>query len=68
MEEKTVVIPNISCMHCAAAIRRELNDVEGIVTVEVYVASKSAHIRWDAPADWPTIRAMLEDIGYPPAE
>jgi copper chaperone CopZ len=68
MEEKTVLIPAISCGHCAATIKRELGDIEGVAAVEVDVATRKAHIRFSAPADWPKIRETLEDIGYPPAE
>ena len=68
MKEKTVSIPNISCGHCAMTIRRELGDIEGVAEVDVDIPSKTARIRWNPPADWTTIRAMLDEIGYPPTE
>ena len=68
MEEKTVSIPNISCGHCAMTIKRELGDIEGIAGVDVDVSAKTARIRWNAPADWAAIRAVLNEIGYPPKE
>ena len=68
MEEKTVFIPNISCGHCAATIKRELGELKGIDVVDVDIVSKKVCIRWSAPADWTTIRSTLEEIGYPPEE
>ena len=68
MEEKTVSIPNISCGHCAMTIRRDLGDLEGVAEVDVDVSTKTARIRWSVPADWTTIRATLDEIGYPPEE
>ena len=34
MEEKTVYIPAISCGHCVMTIKREVEDLEGIQSVE----------------------------------
>ena len=65
MEEKTVVIPAISCGHCARTISREIGDIEGVQSVDVEVAAKKATIRWTSPASWATIRDALEEIGYP---
>jgi len=66
MEERTVSIPNINCNHCAMTIRREIGEIEGVESVFVDVAAKRATIRWSAPADWTTIAAVLDDIGFPP--
>ena len=66
MEERTVSISNINCNHCAMTIRREVGEIEGVESVFVDVAAKRATIRWSAPADWTTIAAVLDDIGFPP--
>jgi copper chaperone len=68
MEEKTVFIPNINCGHCAMTIKREIGELDGVDSVEVDIAAKTAHIRWSAPADWAKIRDALEEIGFPPGE
>ena len=66
--EKTVSIPNISCSHCAAAIRRNLSEVRGVQDVAVDVDEKRATYRWESPATWQDIVRVLEEIGYPPAK
>ncbi|RJX31878.1 MAG: copper chaperone [Desulfarculus sp.] len=66
MEKKTVSIPNISCGHCLATIKREAGEVKGVSSVEGDAASKQVTISWDAPATWDQIQAALKDAGYPP--
>lgn len=66
MPEKTVNIPDISCGHCLATVKREAGEVAGVTAVEGDVASKNVTIKWDQPADWDQIEAALKDAGYPP--
>jgi copper chaperone CopZ len=68
MQEKLIHIPNINCSHCAAAITRELEEMDGVASVTVDAAAKTAIIRWLDPLSWDQIRLTLEDIGYPPEE
>jgi hypothetical protein len=48
-------------------IRRELGEVEGVVSVEADVGTKSVAVRWEAPATWDSIVEFLTEINYPPA-
>lgn len=66
MTEKTVHIPDISCGHCLAAVKREAGEVAGVSSVEGDVASKMVTIKWEEPATWDQIAAALKDAGYPP--
>lgn len=68
MQEKHIHIPNINCQHCASAIKRELEEMEGIISVAVDLPEKTAIIRWNDPLTWNQISLALEDIGYPPEE
>ena len=65
MSEKTVHIPDISCGHCLATVKREIGEMQGVTAVEGDVESKNVSISWEEPADWEGIKAMLEEIGYP---
>ena len=65
MSEKTVHIPDISCGHCLATVKREISEMDGVTSVEGDVDSKNVSISWQAPADWERIEAMLTEIGYP---
>ena len=67
METKTFTVPNISCGHCTHTIEMEVGDLAGVSKVQADEASKQVVIEWDAPASWPEIEALLEEIGYAPA-
>jgi len=34
MEKQTFIIPNISCGHCVMSIKSELNELDGVKSVE----------------------------------
>lgn len=65
MEQKTVRIPNISCGHCTATITRELEDLNGIKSVQADVDTREVTIKWEPPALWSDIANMLDEIAYP---
>ena len=66
MESKTVKVPNISCGHCAHAIKQELGELSGVVSVAVDIDQKSVDVEWHAPAAWETIEETMREINYPP--
>ena len=65
MEKQNLHIPNISCGHCVMAIKNELNELEGIGTVEGDPENKSIAVEWEAPATLEIIRNTLNGINYP---
>ncbi|MGB9640138.1 MAG: heavy-metal-associated domain-containing protein [Anaerolineales bacterium] len=67
MNTVTYQIPNISCHHCVHTIKSELSDVPGVKSVEADVATKTATIVFDAPADENVIKKVLAEINYPAA-
>lgn len=67
METKTVKIPDISCGHCLATVKREAGEVTGVKSVEGDVESKQVTFEYDSPDTWGKIEAALKDAGYPPA-
>ena len=66
MQERSVTIPNISCGHCTATIERELGELEGVTSVAADPQSKQVTVRWQDPATWQTIEALLVEIEFPP--
>lgn len=66
MPEKTVHIPSISCGHCVMTIKRELSDIDGVVSVDGSPETNMITVSWEAPADWDMIQEVLDDIGYSP--
>ena len=67
MEKKTFTIPGISCGHCVNAIKTELNELDGVATVEGDIEGKSVEVEWDAPATEDIIKDKLTEINYPAA-
>jgi copper chaperone CopZ len=58
--------PDIECEHCAAAIRHALTQVEGVRAVDVDVEECTVRVDFeDGRAADSTVRAVLEEAGYP---
>ena len=68
MTSKTFTAPNISCGHCTRTIEMELGDLAGVSAVKAEADSKQVVIEWDTPANWDGIKALLVEIGFPPAQ
>ncbi len=68
MSTKTFKVPNITCGHCVMTIKREVSDLDGVSSVEGDADSKMVTVTWEAPATWETIKALLEEINYPPED
>jgi copper chaperone len=68
MTSKTFHVPNISCGHCVMTIKRELAELEGVASVAADAGTKNVTVTWDAPATWDSIKSLLTEINYPPAE
>ncbi len=65
MEKKTFSIPKISCHHCVMTIKRELSDLEGVLSVDGDPARKEIAVEWKEPATEVRIKALLNEINYP---
>jgi len=65
MPSKNFTIENISCEHCVKNIKNELNDLEGIISVEIDQESKQVEVSWQEPLTWEEIKNLLEEINYP---
>ena len=69
MTNKHFRVPNISCDHCVMTIQRELNDLEGVQSVEGDAGSQTISLSWDEERlGWTKISALLKEIHYPPEE
>lgn len=65
MEEKTVHVPAISCRHCVLTVKREIEELEGVISVEGNKETKKISVRWEAPATLAQITDILMVIGFP---
>ena len=68
MATKTFRVPNVSCNHCVMTIKRELGELEGVVSANGDVETKSVTVEWELPATWEGIKSLLTEINCPPAE
>ncbi len=65
MEKQTFVVPNISCGHCVMSIKNELNEIDGVKSVEGDPDTKSIKVEWESPTSLDTIKEKLQEINYP---
>jgi copper chaperone CopZ len=56
-------VPAIHCAHCAASIREEVSEVDGISSVEVDLESKLVTVSGTALDD-AAVRAAIAEAGY----
>ena len=67
MAKETFSIPNISCGHCVMAIKNELDEMDGIKSVEGSPEARTIDIEWESPATLEKIKETLKEINYPAA-
>ncbi len=68
MESKTFQVTNMTCNGCVNTVRAEIEDLSGIVSVDVNKSAQLVTVEWDAPATWDTIKNALTEIDYAPTE
>lgn len=67
-ETKTFQIPSIGCNGCVNTIKGELGEMEGVVSVDGVVATKTITVTFGAPTTLVSLIARLKEIEYAPAE
>jgi copper chaperone CopZ len=67
MEKQTLSIPNITCGHCVMAIENELNELDGVSSVQGDPSDKSITVAWENPMTLEKIKEKLGEINYPAA-
>ena len=58
-------IPDISCHHCVMTVKRETQDVPGVISVDADVEEKTATYILESEAVLPKVKAALAEAGYP---
>jgi copper chaperone len=56
-------VPGMTCGHCVAAVREELEKVNGVATVDVDLTSKGVRVS-GAPLDPAALWAAVDEAGY----
>ncbi|MBE2192597.1 MAG: heavy-metal-associated domain-containing protein [Anaerolinea sp.] len=68
METKTFKVPNMTCNGCVSTVRGEIEQITGVVHVDVNKPAQLVTVEWQTPASWPLIEQKLIEIAYPPVE
>lgn len=68
MESKTFKVPNMTCSGCVSTVKGEIEQLSGVVHVEVNKPAQLVTVEWENPASWQAIESALIEIEYPPVE
>ncbi|WP_299028248.1 heavy-metal-associated domain-containing protein [uncultured Thermanaerothrix sp.] len=66
MSEVEFYVPAIHCAHCIHTIKMELQELNGVRSVEADLSSKKVRVQFEAPATLEGIERLLVEINYPP--
>ncbi|MBP9152776.1 MAG: heavy-metal-associated domain-containing protein [Flavobacteriales bacterium] len=59
-EKTTIIVEGMSCGHCSNAVKNLIEEVEGVESAEVNLATKQASVSFDPNAT--TTRAIIDNI------
>lgn len=68
METKTFQVPNMTCNGCVNTVKTEIEELPGVVSVDVNKPAQLVTVEWETPASWEAIKSALTEIDYAPAE
>ena len=62
-KDRTVQVPSISCGHCVATIKREVLEIEGVLSVEAKHETRDVTISWNSEkTSWGQIADVMTQI------
>lgn len=61
---KSIKIEGMSCGHCSAAVKKELEKIAGVSKVNVDLDAKQATLEAEAPVSDEMLRAAVDEAGY----
>lgn len=62
--KKILEIDGMTCAHCAARVKKELEKIEGVEAVEVSVEEKKAVVSLNTAVTEEELKAAIEEAGY----
>jgi copper chaperone len=63
IEQLAYSVPGMSCDHCCAAITGEIENVAGVLSVDVDLATKRVSVAGEQLDD-SAVRAAIDEAGY----
>jgi copper chaperone CopZ len=67
VETKTFKVLNMSCNGCVSTVRGELEQLAGVVNVEINKPAQLVTVDWQSPASWEAIEQALTEVNYAPS-
>ena len=62
---ETVVVSGVDCPHCAAQVRRELEGLKGVISLEIDLPSQTAKVIFDPSlVSRAQVAGVVEDAGF----
>lgn len=61
---KTIKIKGMSCQHCVKAVKKALEEIDGIADVNVDLAKGEASFTEEHPLDGNIIKEKIQKAGY----
>lgn len=61
---ETFTVVGMTCGHCVQAVTQELSALEGVVAVDVDLATGTAAVESTAPLDRAAVAAAIDEAGY----
>jgi copper chaperone len=57
-------VTGMTCEHCVASVREEINEIAGVASVDVDLASGAVAVTSTRPLAEADVRAAVEEAGY----
>ena len=64
MQSSTYTVTGMTCGHCVSSVTEEVQEIPGVVSVEVVLDTGSVTITSAEPLDRAAVRAAVEEAGY----
>lgn len=68
METKTFKVLNMTCNGCVNTVKNEIEQLAGVVNVDINKPAQLVTVEWQMPASWEAIEDALVKIEYAPTE
>lgn len=64
MAQATYTVDGMTCHHCVVSVTEELNEIDGVRTVDVDLETGRVTVDSDAPVPADAVRAAVTEAGY----
>lgn len=58
----------MTCNGCVSTVRSEIEQLAGVISVDINKPAQLVTVEWNTPASWSAIQKALTEIDYAPEE